>query len=96
MCIVLAKLQESATLATDWYDSNLLQGNLKIYQMMSIRNKNVTCGDKMCIENLKLLGVTIDCGLNFDGAILFSDGIETGRDWIKEVREGLLSTRGVT
>ena len=29
-------------------------------------------------------------------AILFSDGIETSRDWIKEVREGLQSTRGVT
>ena len=66
MCTVLAKLQESATLATDWYDSSLLQGNLKIYQMMNIRKKNVTCGDKKCIENLKLLGVTTDCGLNFD------------------------------
>ena len=29
VCTVLAKLQESATLTTDWYDSNLLQGNLK-------------------------------------------------------------------
>ena len=28
---VLAKLQESAALATNWYDSNLLQGNLKKY-----------------------------------------------------------------
>ena len=36
MCTVLAKLQESATLATSWYDSNLLQGNLKKYQTMSI------------------------------------------------------------
>ena len=70
MCTVLAKLQESATLATNWYDSNLLQGNLKKYQTMSIRNKSVTSGDKMCLtvngkdimesENLKLLGVTID------------------------------------
>ena len=25
----------------------------------------MTCSDKMCIENLKLLGVTIDYGLNF-------------------------------
>ena len=66
MCTVLAKLQESATLATNWYDSNLLQGNLKKYQTMSIRNKSVTCGDKMSMENLKLLGLTIDCGLNFD------------------------------
>ena len=42
VCTVLAKLQESATLATNWYDSNLLQGNLKKYQTMSIRNKSVT------------------------------------------------------
>ena len=66
MCTVLAKLQESATLATNWYDSNLLQGNLKKYQTMSICNKSVTCGHKMSMENLKLLGLTIDCGLNFD------------------------------
>ena len=38
---------------------------MKNYQTMSIRNKSVTCSYKMCIENLKLLGVTIDCGLNF-------------------------------
>lgn len=73
---VLAKLQESATLATNWYDSNLIQGNLKKYQTMSIRNKRVTCGDKRCLtvhgkgimetENLKLLGLTIDCDINFN------------------------------
>ena len=33
---------------------------------MSIRNKSVTRGDKMCMENLKFLGLAIDCGLNFD------------------------------
>ena len=31
MCNVLTKLQASATLATKWYDSNVLQGNLKKY-----------------------------------------------------------------
>ena len=76
MCTVLAKLQESATQATNWYNSNLLQGNLKKYQTMSIRNKSVNIGDRMCLtvngkdimksENLKLLGVTIDCNLNFN------------------------------
>ena len=30
MCTVVAKLQESAILTTNWHDSNLLQGNLKI------------------------------------------------------------------
>ena len=33
---------------------------------MSIRNKSVTRGDKMCMGNLKFLGLAIDCGLNFD------------------------------
>ena len=49
MYAVLAKLQERATLATDWYDSNLLHSNLKKYQTTSIWNKSVTCGDKMCL-----------------------------------------------
>ena len=39
ICTVVAKLQESASLAANWYDSNLLQGNLKKYQTMNIRNK---------------------------------------------------------
>ena len=76
MCTIVAKLQESATLATNWYDSNLLQGNLKKYQTMNIRNKSVNYGDKTSItvngkdimesDNLEFLGVTIDCGLNFN------------------------------
>ena len=73
---LVAKLQESVTLATNWYDSNLLQGNLKKYQTMNIRNKSVNYGDKTSItvigqdimesDNLEVLGVTIDCGLNFN------------------------------
>ena len=56
--------------------SNLLQGNLKKYQLMNIRNKSVDYGDKTSItingkdimesDNLELLGVTIDGGLNFN------------------------------
>ena len=63
-------------LATNWYDSNLLHENLKKYQTMNIRNKCVNYGDKTSItvngkdimesDNLELLGVTIDCGLNFN------------------------------
>lgn len=41
--------QESATLATNWHDSNLLQGNLKKYQMMNIRIKSVNYGDKTSV-----------------------------------------------
>jgi len=49
MCTVLAKLQESATLATNWYNVNLPQGNLKKYQVMNIRKKSVNIGDKRCL-----------------------------------------------
>ena len=41
MYTIVAKLQESITLGTNWHDSNLLQGNLKKYQTMNIRNKSV-------------------------------------------------------
>ena len=58
----------------------LLQGNLKKYQTMNIRNKSVNYGDKTSItvigrdivesDNLELLGVTIYCGLNLTLHIL--------------------------
>ena len=41
--------QESTTLAANWYDSNVLQRNLKKYQMMNIRIKSVNYGDKSSI-----------------------------------------------
>ena len=41
MCTIVEKPQENATIATNWCDSNLLQGNLKKYQTMNIRNKSV-------------------------------------------------------
>ena len=46
---VLTKLQEIATLATNWYDLNLIQGNLKKYYTMNIRNKNINYADKTSI-----------------------------------------------
>ena len=76
MCTVVAKLQENVTLATNWYDSNLLHGNLQNYQTMNIGNKRVNYGVKTSItvtgkdimesDNLELQGVTIDCGLKFN------------------------------
>ena len=45
---VLSQLQQSPTQAANWYDSNLLQGNLEKYQMMNIRNKRAS-NDKTCI-----------------------------------------------
>ena len=74
LCTIVAKPQESATIATNWYDSNLLLGNLKKYQTMNIRNKSVNYDDKTSItvngkdimesDNLELLGVTTDYRLN--------------------------------
>ena len=73
---MLTKLQDSATLVAKWYDLNILQGNLKKYYTMNIRNKNTNCTDKTSItvngkdiiesDSLKLLGVTIDCELSFN------------------------------
>ena len=37
---VHTKLEESASSATDWYENNLLEGNLKKYQTMFIQNKH--------------------------------------------------------
>ena len=36
---VHTKLDESASSATDWYENNLLEGNLKKHQTMFIQNK---------------------------------------------------------
>ena len=36
---VHTKLEESASSANDWYENNLLEGNLKKYQTMFIQNK---------------------------------------------------------
>ena len=36
---VHTKLEECASSATDWYENNLLEGNLKKYQTMFIQNK---------------------------------------------------------
>ena len=49
MGTVLTKFQYGATLVTKWYDVNLLQGNLKKYYTMNIRNKNTNCIDKTSI-----------------------------------------------
>ena len=67
---VTTKLKESAALATEWYDSNLLERNLKKYQTMNICSigANQYHTDVINIKNteispsnsLTLLGVTID------------------------------------
>ena len=80
--IVHTKLEESASSATDWYENNLLEGNLKKYQTMFIQNKyghkeqfcctehntNLNLNGKIIrtSDSLKILGVTIDNKLNFN------------------------------
>ena len=72
---VMLKLKESALQATEWYDSNLLAGNLKKYKVMNIgygQNDDNTIQvirlnnhDINTTSSLKLLGVIIDSNLNF-------------------------------
>ena len=68
---VQVKLQDCATEATGWYDSNLLKGNFKKYGTMIIGKKkeeikiNVKGTEVESYDNLMLLGVNIDSQLNF-------------------------------
>ena len=70
---VMLMLKESAQQATNWYNSNLLAGNLKKYHITNIelgQNDNNTTqvtrvNDIRITDSLKLLGVTIDSKLNF-------------------------------
>ena len=72
---VTSKLRDSASTATKWYHSNVLAGNLKKYQTMNIGysqdNNNAAHAiwtneeEIKTVDNLKLLGVTIDSKLNF-------------------------------
>ena len=50
---VLSAEQHSATIATNWYDSNYLQGNLKKYQTMNIRNQCMKIEKKNMYNGLK-------------------------------------------
>ena len=63
---VTLQLKDSANLATTLYDSNLLAGNLKKYQVLSlgfIQNASNICVNNVEIEtkdNIILLGVMLD------------------------------------
>ena len=72
---VALELRETARNATNWYDSNLLAGNLKMYHTINIgdsENKNDVTGT-ICVNNeeiktvdkLEPIGVIIDSNLNF-------------------------------
>ena len=68
-------LNARATKASLWYESNLLKGNLSKYHTMLINNKqkdrrdeinvNVQGNDIDSLNNVKLLGITMDNKLNF-------------------------------
>ena len=73
---VTFQLKDSANLATTWYDSNLLAGNLKKYQVLNlgfIQNDSDICVSNVEIEtkdNIILLGVVLDSKLNFSEHII--------------------------
>ena len=73
---VTFQLKDSANLATTWYDSNLLTGNLKKYQVLNlgfIQNDSNICVNNVESEtkdNIKLLGVVLDSKLNFSEHII--------------------------
>ena len=73
---VTLQLKDSAILATTWYDSNLLAGNLKKYQVLNLgfnQNDNNICVNNVEIEtkdNITLLGEVLDSNLNFSEHII--------------------------
>ncbi|PFX20973.1 hypothetical protein AWC38_SpisGene14556 [Stylophora pistillata] len=68
---VTSQLKDSANLATMWYGSNLLAGNLEKYQVLNLgftQNDSHICVNDVEIQtkdNIKLLGVELDSKLNF-------------------------------
>ena len=73
---VTSQLKDSANLATTWYDSNLLAGNLKKYQVLNLgltQNDSNICVNDVVIEtkdNIILLGVVLYSKLNFSEHII--------------------------
>ena len=66
---VTSQLNDSANLATTWYDSNLLAGNLKKYQVLNLgfTQNDVVIETK---DNIILLGVVLDSKLNFSEHVI--------------------------
>ena len=70
--IIQKRLQESAVTATSWYKENCLQGNFTKYGSMLISkqvDRSISIdidGNKVSpYQNIRLLGVNIDCQLTF-------------------------------
>ena len=63
---VTFQLNDSANLATTWYDSNLLAGDLKKYQVLNLgftqNDSNICVNDAEILtkDNITLLGVVLD------------------------------------
>ena len=73
---VTFQLKDSANLATTWYDSNLLAGNLKKYQVLNLgftqNDSNICVNDAEILtkDNITLLGVVLDSKPNFSEHII--------------------------
>ena len=70
--IIQKRLQESPVTATSWYKENCLQGNFTKYGSMLISkqvDRSISIdidGNKVSpYQNIRLLGVNIDCQLTF-------------------------------
>ena len=73
---VTFQLKDSANLISTWYDSNLLAGNLKKYQVLNLgftqNDSNICVNDAEILtkDNITLLGVVLDSKLNFSEHII--------------------------
>ena len=73
---VTSQLKDSANLATTWYDSNLVTGNHKKYQVLNLgftqNDSNIYVNDVVIEtkDNILLLGVVLDSKLNFSEHII--------------------------
>ena len=71
------KLEQYGNKVTNWFSTNGMQANPDKYQAVVFGNKNdapqyftISGKNVMCNDNVKLLGIEIDCKLSFDHHVL--------------------------
>ena len=71
------KLEQSGNIITNWFSKNGMQANPDKYQAVVFGKKNdapqyftISGKNVICNENVKLLGIDIDCKLSFDAHVL--------------------------
>ena len=75
---VLNKLQQNAKICIDWFASNMMRANPEKFQLMVLNRKcnnnlqtSLVVGDTTIksVNEVKLLGITIDTKLSFDSHV---------------------------